>query len=201
MTEQAPCRVGTNTDESMNAKESENWGLTNRLVVTTIVTTLTQRGKALQKQIESEPTSMISSRFAVAIHILALLEVGKDAHTTSDFLAQSIGTNAVVVRRIAKMLEKAGLIQIHAGIGGAELIKRLDDIRLLDVYRAVDVVDAEGIFAIHAHPHPACPVGAHIQATLEGTFMAARHALEEVLAQQTLRDVVQDLTQRNAAPL
>ena len=144
---------------------------------------------------------MISSRFAVAIHILALLEVGKDMHTTSDFLAQSIGTNAVVVRRIAKMLEKAGLIQIHAGVGGAELAKALDDIHLLDVYRAVDVVDAEGLFAIHTHPHPACPVSAHIQATLESTFAEARRALEQVLQQQTLRDIIEDLTQRNSAPL
>lgn len=140
---------------------------------------------------------MISSRFAVAIHILALLEVSKDMHTTSDFLAQSIGTNPVVVRRIAKMLEKAGLIQIHAGVGGSALAKPLDDIRLLDVYHAVDVVETEGIFAIHAHPHPACPVGAHIQTTLEGVFVEARRALEQVLQQQTLRDVVQDLTQRN----
>ena len=140
---------------------------------------------------------MISSRFAVAIHILALLEVSKDAHTTSDFLALSIGTNPVVVRRIAKLLENAGLIQIHAGVGGSALAKPLDDIHLLDVYRAVEVVDAEGLFAIHAHPHPACPVGAHIQATLDGVFVDARRALEQVLQQQTLRDIVQDLTQRN----
>ncbi len=142
---------------------------------------------------------MISSRFAVAIHILALLEVSKDAHTTSDFLAQSIGTNAVVVRRITKMLEKAGLIEIHAGVGGSILTKALDEIHLLDVYRAVEVVDADGLFAIHPHPHPACPVGAHIQATLADVFVEARQALEQVLRQRTLRDIVQELTQRNTA--
>ena len=46
---------------------------------------------------------MINSRFAVAIHILALLDASKEMHTTSEFLAQSIGTNPVVVRRIAKL--------------------------------------------------------------------------------------------------
>lgn len=141
---------------------------------------------------------MVNSRFAVAIHILALLEFAKDAHTTSDFLAASIGTNPVVVRRLAKLLEKAGLIRIHAGVGGSELVKPLNEIHLLDVYRAVEGDEADGLFAIHEHPHPACPVGANIQATLTGIFAEAQRALEQVLQCQTLADVVQDLGQRTA---
>lgn len=144
---------------------------------------------------------MINSRFAVAIHILALLEYSKDAHTTSDFLAQSIGTNPVVVRRIAKLLENAGLIRIHAGVGGSELNRPLDQIHLLDVYRAVEGNGDETLFAIHEHPHPACPVGANIQATLEGVFAEAQRALEQVLQHKTIGNVVQDLEQRHAAAL
>lgn len=144
---------------------------------------------------------MINSRFAVAIHILALLEFEKEAHTTSDFLAQSIGTNPVVVRRIAKLLENAGLIEIHAGVGGSTLTKTLDQIPLLAVYRAVEKGETESLFAIHEHPHPACPVGAHIQATLEDVFNEAQRALESVLQQQTLADIVQDLGRRYSAAL
>jgi len=143
---------------------------------------------------------MNSNRFAVAIHILSLLEFCKDEHTTSDFLAASIGTNPVVVRRIAKQLERAGLIQIHAGVGGSELAKPVDEIRLLDVYRAVEANDSEGAFAIHERPHPACPVGSTIQATLEGVFDEARQAMEQVLYRQTLRDVVEELAQRQPQP-
>lgn len=144
---------------------------------------------------------MINSRFAVAIHILALLDASKEMHTTSEFLAQSIGTNPVVVRRIAKLLDHAGLIEIHAGVGGSELRQPLAQIRLLDVYRAVEGTEANGLFAIHDHPHPACPVGAHIQATLEESFAKAQQALEAVLAQQTMADITEGLTQRALATL
>lgn len=144
---------------------------------------------------------MINSRFAVAIHILALLDASKEMHTTSEFLAQSIGTNPVVVRRIAKLLDHAGLIEIHAGVGGSELRKPLAQIRLLDVYRAVEGTEANGLFAIHDHPHPACPVGAHIQATLEESFAKAQQALEAVLAQQTMADITEGLAQRSLATL
>lgn len=144
---------------------------------------------------------MINSRFAVAIHILALLDASHEMHTTSEFLAQSIGTNPVVVRRIAKLLEHAGLITIHAGVGGSELRKPLDQIHLLEVYRAVEGADNHGLFAIHEHPHPACPVGAHIQATLEETFAEAQRALEQVLQQRTMADIVHGLTTRALATL
>lgn len=144
---------------------------------------------------------MLNSRLAVAIHILAVLEFNKDEHVTSEFLAQSIGTNPVVVRRLAKMLEKAGLIQIHAGVGGSELAKPLEQIHLIDVYHAVGMVDDEGIFAIHDRPHPNCPVGANIQATLEGVFDEARRALEQVLQQWTLQDIVADLGRRHTLSL
>ena len=145
---------------------------------------------------------MINSRFAVAIHILALLDASKEMHTTSEFLAQSIGTNPVVVRRIAKLLEHAGLIEIHAGVGGSELRKPLAQIRLLDVYRAVEgTTESNSLFAIHDHPHPACPVGAHIQATLEESFAKAQQALEAVLAQQTMADITEELAQRSLATL
>ncbi|MBX3010438.1 MAG: Rrf2 family transcriptional regulator [Caldilineaceae bacterium] len=144
---------------------------------------------------------MVNSRFAVAIHILALLDASQEMHTTSEFLAQSIGTNAVVVRRIAKLLENAGLIEIHAGVGGSELRKPLAEIRLLDVYRAVENADANRLFAIHEHPHPACPVGANIQAILEESFATAQRAMEQVLAQQSMAGIVQGLAQRQATIL
>ena len=144
---------------------------------------------------------MINSRFAVAIHILALLDASKEMHTTSEFLAQSIGTNPVVVRRIAKLLDHAGLIEIHAGVGGSELRKPLAQICLLEVYRAVEGAETNGLFAIHEHPHPACPVGANIQATLEDVFGAAQRALEQVLAQQTMAEITQGLAQRYTATL
>src|SRR5262245_15372659 len=141
----------------------------------------------------------MNSRFAVAIHILAVLEVYKHKHTTSDFLAGSVGTNPVVVRRITKMLADAGLIYVHAGVGGAELARSLEDIPLLDVYRAVEAVDEGLLFAIHPRPDPSCLVGGVIQVCLEDVFSEAREAMERVLAGRTMRDVAHDIARRHTS--
>lgn len=138
----------------------------------------------------------MNSRFAVAIHLLAVLEVYKEEHKTSKFLAGSIGTNPVVVRRISKMLVDAGFMRVHAGVGGAELAKPLEEIRLLDVYKAVEPVES-GIFAIHEHPSPACYVGCVIQPTLQENFNDIYQAMGQVLADRTMQDILTDIKQRH----
>ncbi len=140
-----------------------------------------------------------STRFAVGIHILALLELCREEQRcTSEFIAGSVGTNPVVVRRITKLLANAGLLRVHAGVGGAELARPPDKIRLLDVYRAVASGRDGGLFGIHEHPHPKCPVGATIQASLEAVFADAQRAAETVLRDRTLKDVVNDLQRRGS---
>ena len=47
----------------------------------------------------------ISSRFTIAIHMLTCMETFKDEYkVTSDFLADSINVNPVVIRRILSQL-------------------------------------------------------------------------------------------------
>ena len=55
----------------------------------------------------------ISSRFTIALHIFACVEVFKDEYRiTSDFLAGSINTNPVIIRKILTKLKSAGLITV-----------------------------------------------------------------------------------------
>ena len=42
----------------------------------------------------------ISSRFTMAIHMFACIDTFSDQKMTSDFMAASIGTNPVIVRKI-----------------------------------------------------------------------------------------------------
>ncbi|WP_462413658.1 Rrf2 family transcriptional regulator [Neobacillus sp. Marseille-QA0830] len=135
----------------------------------------------------------ISSRFAVGIHILTLIELNKEGVTSSEFLASSVNTNPAVIRKLMGMLKKAGLIEVHPGIAGAKLAKELSDITLFDVYKAVDVVQEKELFSIHENPNPACPVGRNIQDTIEPLFTAAQFAMEKVLRNVTLEDVVKDI--------
>ena len=135
----------------------------------------------------------ISSRFAVGIHILALIEINKDGVSSSEFLAGSVNTNPAVIRKIMGMLKKAGLIEVHPGIAGAKLAKELSDITLLDVYKAVNVVQDKELFSVHENPNPECPVGRNIQNTIEPLFSTAQLAMEKVLENVTLEDVVKDI--------
>ncbi|RCW42260.1 Rrf2 family transcriptional regulator [Paenibacillus prosopidis] len=90
-------------------------------------------------------------------------------------------------------LKKAGLVNVRAGVGGASLRKDPSEITLLDVYRAVDVVDHNELFNFHEHPNPNCPVGANIEATLRGAMITAQEAMERELAQVTVQQLAYKL--------
>lgn len=132
----------------------------------------------------------ISSRFSIAVHILTLVAVTPSEMCTGDFIAGSVNTNPVIIRKIMGLLKKAGFIEVRPGVGGASLVKELEEISLLDVYRAVEVADDADLFSFHNHPNPACPVGANIESVLRGELLAAQAAMEQRLAQVTLKQLV-----------
>lgn len=137
----------------------------------------------------------LNSRFAVAAHILTLLYEGAGEPLTSEYIAGSVNTNPAVIRRLLSQLSKAGLTHAQLGAGGgARLARPAEKITLRDVYRAVDVGT---LFAMHAQgPNPECPVGRHIQASLEGIAADAERALEAELAGRTIADLVNDVHRR-----
>ena len=130
-----------------------------------------------------------SSRFVIATHTLALLANGDGDPMTSEWIAGSVNTNAVVIRRILAMLARAGLVASQEGAkGGTRLAMPAKNITLLAVYRAVEEGD---LFASHPQPpNPNCPVGCHIQAALAPTLDAAEEAMAKSLAKTTVADVV-----------
>ncbi len=139
----------------------------------------------------------ISSRFTVAIHILAALEIGNEKVCTSEVIATSIQNNPVVVRRIIGMLKKSGLVDVNIGCGGAYLLKPVEDITLFDIYKAVDVVEDEKLFQIHENTNQECIIGANIQNVLMLILPKAQSAMEEVLQSYTMADVVTNILQKS----
>lgn len=138
----------------------------------------------------------ISSRFSVAVHILALLAVDKGFHNTSEWIAGSVNTNPVIIRKVIGKLKKVGLVNVRPGTGGAYLTKGLDEITLLDIYRAVEVVKEDKLFSFHEQPNPMCPVGANIQCVLELNLIRAQLAMEDVLAKVTMQQLVAGLIEK-----
>lgn len=138
----------------------------------------------------------VNSRFAVGVHILSLLEINKEGRNTSEYMAGSVNTNPVVVRRITGMLSKAGLVRTSPGVAGATLARPIEEITLYDVYKAVRDDDADPLIAMHDKPNPECVVGKNIQCALEKSFNQAQTAMENELAGVTLESVIRDILQR-----
>lgn len=135
---------------------------------------------------------MVATRFAVAIHILLLLACNRDAgKATSLFIARSVNTNPVVVRRITGQLARAGLLKVRRGPGGAELARPPEEISLGDVWRAMNRGAARPLLPLHAAPDQACPVGREIHSVLGGAFVAAEEAMQQALCRTTLASLVQ----------
>lgn len=138
----------------------------------------------------------ISSRFTVAVHILSLIHFQSDNLCTSEWMAASVNTNPVVIRRIVGMLKKAGLVTVTAGTGGAALNKNLEEITLLEVYRAVNVVEKGELFQFQDSPNPDCPIGSNIESVLEIILVQAQEAMEKVLENVTMKGIVLGLNKK-----
>src|SRR6266568_9271654 len=110
-----------------------------------------------------------SCRFAMAVHVLAVLAYKEGDPVTSAMLAGSVNTNPVIVRRLLLALQRARLVETRKGAGsGSRLSRSPARINLQEVYRAVEGYE---LFAMpRGRPNRACPVGHCIQAALEDIF-------------------------------
>ncbi|MCR5335483.1 MAG: Rrf2 family transcriptional regulator [Synergistes sp.] len=136
----------------------------------------------------------IGSKFTIGVHAITAIDYFKEMdRVNSEFLAGSIGVNPVIVRSVISQLREAGLLQTQRGSSGAELAKKLDEITLYDVYKAVGSVnEEEGLFHFHEQPNPNCPVGRNIHQVLGHRLTEAEKAMEDKLRSTTLADIVED---------
>ena len=139
----------------------------------------------------------IGSKFTIGVHIITAIDYFKEMdRVNSDFLAGSIGVNPVIVRTVISQLREAGIVQTQRGSSGAELTKRLDEITLYDIYKAVGSVnEEEGLFHFHEQPNPDCPVGRNIHKVLDHRLLEAQRVMEAELRKTTLADIVEDTKQ------
>ena len=140
-----------------------------------------------------------SCRFAMAVHVLAVLGYKAGNRATSELLAGSVNTNPVVIRRLLRALQEARLIDTCKGAGAGSCLSRSPGrINLAEVFRAVE---ADEPFAMPpGKPNQACPVGQCIQAAIAQVFASARKALERDLAKTTLADVLRSVEHRPSGP-
>jgi len=131
-----------------------------------------------------------SCRFAMAVHVLAVLAYKEGDPVTSSCLASSVNTNPVIIRRLLLSLKRAKLIDTRKGVGaGSRLTRAPQRINLAEIYRAVETHDA--FKSPSRKPDAGCPIGNCIRKTLQMVFESAENAMEQDLRKRTLADVVQ----------
>lgn len=134
-----------------------------------------------------------NSQFAVAVHVLAMLAKFGEENVKSEWIAASVNTNAVVIRRLLLNLREADLVVSRIGAGGgAKLARKPENINLLEIYRAVSP-DRE-VFALHRQtPNQNCLIGKNIQAVLGQMQSQIDAAIEEKLIRYSLLDVLESV--------
>lgn len=142
----------------------------------------------------------ISTKFPVAVHVLSIISLNRQTTIYSDYIAASVNTNPVVIRRIVGLLKKAGLVDSAPGMGGITLLKEPQEITLYDIYNAVSVKDKQ-LFSLHQDTNPECVVGKNIQQSLVGVMRTAEEAMEDELKKTTLADTINEITVLEARSL
>ena len=139
-----------------------------------------------------------NSRFAVAVHVLSLMAWSGEEPLKSEQVAESVNTNPVVIRRMLLELAEAGLVVSQTGsLGGSRLANDPAKTTLLDIYRALE---CGGVFSLHrAPPSRDCPVGVNIETVLGDVLLEVDTAVEKVLQNITINDVVRRLKPCGAA--
>ncbi len=132
----------------------------------------------------------ISSRFTIALHIFTCVDTFKDDYkVTSDFLAGSISTNPVIIRKILTQLKNAGLITVARGTGGITVNRPLLEVTFYDVYQAIEPLENGDLFHFHEAPNPECPVGRNIHRLLDEKLKVIQNSMENKMKEYTLADL------------
>jgi Rrf2 family protein len=131
-----------------------------------------------------------NSQFSMAVHILTLLAKGGDDNMKSEYIAGSVNTNAVVIRRVLGQLSQAGLVSSQTGaFGGTRLTRPPSEISLCEIYKAVSCGE---VFALHAKsPNQDCPIGKNIEAVLCNLQKEIDAAVGAKLGQYTLATIIE----------
>ena len=127
------------------------------------------------------------SRLSRMLHVL--IHMGKHGGSmTSETIARMLDANPVVIRRTMSGLRENGYVRSEKGHGGGwTLVRPLDELTLLDVYRAVG---EPSVFAVGpAYDMPGCPIEQAVNATLKGVFDEAEQLLLNRFAGVTLADI------------
>lgn len=135
----------------------------------------------------------VPARFTIAIHILACIDTfGEDHKITSNFLADSVNANPVVIRRILGQLKTAEIIDVTRGSGGAVITSDLATLTYLDVFTALECIDENKLFAVHKSTNEECPVASNIHQVMDIQLDKVQQEFMDSLQKISVLDTIRD---------
>lgn len=138
----------------------------------------------------------ISMKCSVAVHCLIFIHEAKGiAKVTSNLLAESTGSNPVVIRNILSALKKAGLITVPRGTGGAELCADPSQITLYQIYSALEPDGMSSIIGIHPCQKRPCPVAQNIRQVLQTPYQKIEDSIQQTMEGITLQSMIDGFEQ------
>lgn len=135
----------------------------------------------------------ICTKSSIALHCLIFIsEYENKTKITSEILAKSTGCNAVIIRNILSLLQKAKIISIVRGVGGAHLERNPNEITMWDIYCAIEPNCLNNLIGIHPNPSNICPVGININKILYKPYHQIEKAIENEMKAITLAQLLDD---------
>ena len=140
--------------------------------------------------------SLKNVQFAVATHLMVVLESRKNKETSSRLLAESVNANPTFVRKSLSKLAKAGLVVTRRGKAGASALARpATRITLLDIYRASG---SPAAFATHSYPvESECIVSRNFKVCMSSVLSEVEEGFERSLSKITLAKLTRRVEKRN----
>lgn len=135
----------------------------------------------------------LSMKCSIAVHCLIFIYEAKGiTKVTSKLLAESTGSNPVVIRNILSALKKAGLITVPRGTGGAELCADPSQITLYQIYTALEPGGVTSLIGIHPCQDRPCPIAQNIRKVLKKPYGKIEDAIRNAMEQTTLQSMIDE---------
>ena len=129
---------------------------------------------------------MNNTRFATILHILTILAARPGEWMNSDWIAGSINTNPVIVRKELGILQEHGWVISRKGKDGGFILNiSSDKITLAELYKVVKNSDVLG--KKNLNPSSKCPIGKDINKNLETLFTETDELVFASLQTKTLK--------------
>ena len=128
------------------------------------------------------------TRLSDAIHILLYIYVNPRDDLSSAAIAESVCTHPSYVRQLMSALRKAGVLDCSQGRALPALTRPVEQISLLDVYRAVE--GNKPLLHQDTNTNPDCGVGVCVRNAVRNCYDEIQNVAEQAMQALTLQDVI-----------